>query len=174
MSRTLSRSEFSQLQLFGSAHWRVHTGRSKCCPITKPIHYTVRLWAVPGEDLSCSISNSRVVAPCASLQSPTVPTSDIWAARPYSISTGETRVRAGRGPGPPGPPLALPQGMPCPPPAARTRLRDSHSSLSDSGTIRNTLQLCYFLEPFCEDRENSVIDVDLEVKHIYSFAHTII
>lgn len=91
LSRTLSRPEFSQLQLFGSAHWRVHTGRSKCCPITKPIHYFVRLWAEPGEDLSSLISNSRVVALCASLQSPTVPTSAIWAARPYCISTGETR-----------------------------------------------------------------------------------
>lgn len=157
MSRTLSRPEFSQLQQFGSAHWWVHTGRSKCCPITKPIHYTVRLWAEPGEDLSSLISNSRVVAPCASLQSPTVPTSAIWAARPYCISTGETRVRAGRGPGPPGSPLALPQGMPCPPPAARTRQRDSHSSLSDRGIVRNPLQLCSFLGPFSEDRKISVL-----------------
>jgi len=90
LSRTLSRPEFSQLQLFGFAHWRVHTGRSKCCPITKPIHYFVRLWAEPVEDLSFLISNSRVVALYASLQSPTVPTSAIWAARPYCISTGET------------------------------------------------------------------------------------
>ncbi|KAA0719945.1 hypothetical protein E1301_Tti019892 [Triplophysa tibetana] len=95
-------------------------GRSKCCPITKPIHYAVRLWAEPSEELSCLISNSRVVALYASPQSPTVPTSAIWAAQPCSISTGETRVRAGRGPGPPGPPLALPQGMLCPPPAAGT------------------------------------------------------
>lgn len=141
LSRTLSRPDFPQLQLFGSAHWWVHTGRSKCCPITKPIHYAVRLWAEPGEDLSCLISNSGVVALYASLQSPTVPTSAIWAAQPYSISMGETRVRAGRGPGPPGPPLALPQGMPCPPPAAETGSTLCRPWLTVGETIRHISQL---------------------------------
>lgn len=95
--------------------------------------------------------------------------------RPGLIALAQAR-QGGSGPGPPGSPLALPQGMPCLQPAARTRQRDSHSSLSDRGIVRNPLQLCSFLGPFSEDRKNGVIDVYIKDTNIYmySFSSTFI
>lgn len=61
--------------------------------ITKRIHNAGRVMGEPtGLALSCSISNGRLVALCANLQSPSVPTSAIWAVQSHSISRAQTEA----------------------------------------------------------------------------------
>ncbi|CAL8341268.1 unnamed protein product [Arctogadus glacialis] len=78
-----------------------------------------------GLALSCLISNGRLPGGCsgANLQRPPVlPQVPYGRPSPIPLAGPNQRLRSGPGPRVPGPPLALPQGMPCPPPAANSRL----------------------------------------------------
>lgn len=97
-------------------------------PISEHIH---NAWWSRGDHvglaLSCLISNGRLPgdSACQPPEPPVLLTSAIWAAQPHSISGARAEAGAGLDPSPPGLPLALPQGMSCPLPAAHTRSEDT-------------------------------------------------
>lgn len=97
-------------------------------PISKHIYNAWWSWGDHvGLALSCLISNGRLPgdSACQPPEPPVLLTSAIWAAQPHSISGARAEARAGLDPSPPGLPLALPQGMSCPLPAAHTGSEDA-------------------------------------------------
>lgn len=97
-------------------------------PISEHILNTWWWWGDHvGLALSCLISNGRLPgdSTCQPSELPVLHTSAIWAAQPHSISGARAEAKAGPDPSPPGLPLALPQGMSCPLPAAHTRSEDA-------------------------------------------------
>lgn len=119
----------------------VHSGAdgeplAQVCPpaqISEHIHNARQSWGDrPGLALSCFISNGGLPgdSTCQPPEPPVLLTSAIWAAQPHSISRAWAEARASADPSPPAPPLALPQGMSCPLPAAHTWSKDTNSSTS--------------------------------------------
>lgn len=110
-------------------------------PISKHIYNTGQAWGDHiGLALSCLISNGRLPggSACQPPEPPVLLTSAIWATQPRSISGAQAEASTGLDPSPPGLPLALPQGMSCPLPAAHTRSEDTTAAtyLSLAATSR--------------------------------------
>ena len=76
-----------------------------------------------GLALSCLISNGRLPggSVCQAPEPPVFPQVTYGQSGPIPLAGPKQRPEQARNPGPPSLPLALPQGMPCPLPAAKTR-----------------------------------------------------
>lgn len=97
-------------------------------PISEHIHNARWSWGDHiGLALSCFISNGRLPgdSACQPPEPPVLLTSAIWAAQPHSISGAWAEAGVSVDPSPPALPLALPQGMSCPLPAAHTGSEDA-------------------------------------------------
>lgn len=112
-------------------------------PISQHIHNARQSWGDrTGLALSCFISNGGLPgdSTCQPPEPPVLLTSAIWAAQPHSISGAWAEARASADPSPTAPPLALPQGMSCPLPAAHTWSKDTNSSASIPDSDSSLLQ----------------------------------
>lgn len=112
-------------------------------PISQHIHNARQSWGDrTGLALSCFISNGGLPgdSTCQPPEPPVLLTSAIWAAQPHSISGAWAEARACADPSPTAPPLALPQGMSCPLPAAHTWSKDTNSSASIPDSDSSLLQ----------------------------------